>query len=565
MRSELPSPRVFDELRDKMATVLKWRDSQGRQRVHKLVSEEALIGRKSDADIVFSELHVSRHHAKLIREGEDYWILDLQSTHGTYVNGVRVDRSRLTQGDRITLGLESTTLAYFTDVSEVSTLTDTWDPYLDVSLRHLEKVLPPAGVQQSDLEKISCLLDFQFHWGRMFSVEKTFQQILLSALQISGAEHGFILVREGEEFRYVVGTEASGALLSPDHFKTSRGVVERVVSEGQPIYLLEGLPHDLADRDSVQDLRLRAVACTPLKGLCARSDTEEILGILYLDSTRAMHPVSGLDQKILDRLAVEAGNVLEKLEMIKTYEERRNLEQDLHLAKQTQRSLLPRALPLSEAYHVRAFNRPTRYVGGDFYDFLESPPGHLKGALADVSGKGVAAALLSSLLQGALHTECRTAPTACEALCNINRFLCSKTTPERFATLFLFLLGPDGHGEYLRAGHNPAYVLRHGRGHIDRLEEGNLMLGLFESADYETWPLYLGEGDILVVYSDGLTDAEDPGGEPFGEARLLDVLRAAGRSGAGELEKALLGSLLDFTRGKQQTDDITFLLVERRN
>src|SRR5206468_8932757 len=131
------------------------------------------------------------------------------------------------------------------------------------------------------------------------------------------------------------------------------------------------------------------------------------LGILYLDSTKKMHSLSGLDQRILNKLGVEAGNVLERVEMIKSIEQRKKLEQELTLAEETQRSLLPQTLPSVRNLNIRAFSKPTRYVGGDFYDFVELESGQLAGVLADVSGKGISASLLSSMLLGCLQMQLR--------------------------------------------------------------------------------------------------------------------------------------------------------------
>ena len=227
--------------------------------------------------------------------------------------------------------------------------------------------------------------------------------------------------------------------------------------------MTERISGALAGQDSILVMNLTAVACLPLEAMSSRSDVPEVLGILYLDSTKKMHSLSGLDQKILGKLAEEAGNVFEKLEMIKTLEERKKSEQELELAEATQRSLLPQSLPEFPKFFVDAFNQPTRYVGGDFYDFLPHDSGKLVGVLADVSGKGISAALLSSLLQGALEMEFRSAAQPEEALNRVNKFLCEKTQPERFVTLFLFVLNSQGKGQFISAGHNPAYLFRSAR------------------------------------------------------------------------------------------------------
>jgi sigma-B regulation protein RsbU (phosphoserine phosphatase) len=250
---------------------------------------------------------------------------------------------------------------------------------------------------------------------------------------------------------------------------------------------------------------------------------------------------------------------------LKTLEERRKLEQELDLAKETQESLLPRDLPQLANFNIHAFNAPTRYVGGDFYDFLEMSSGELMGVLADVSGKGMAAALLSSMVLGALGTEFRAGTDPQQVLNRVNRLLCEKSLPYQFVTLFLFLLTPDGAGQYISAGHNTAYLFRRGTGTIESLIPDAYFLGMFDFACYQSRAFRLDQGDILVVYSDGLTDAENPHGEMFGEARLLEIIQQEAPSGSHAVEQRFLKTIEQFTEGTPQTDDITFLIVEKSN
>jgi serine phosphatase RsbU (regulator of sigma subunit) len=248
---------------------------------------------------------------------------------------------------------------------------------------------------------------------------------------------------------------------------------------------------------------------------------------------------------------------------IKSLEERQKSEQDLILAQQTQESLLPRALPAFENYRVHAFNHPTRYVGGDFYDFRKLNSADWVGVLADVSGKGMFAALLSSMVLGALSMEFRSRTDATEVLHHINQLLCEKSLPAQFVTLFLFLLNPDGNGRFIGAGHTPAYLFRYATGKIEELNSESCVLGMFDTIPYPSRTFHLGKGDILVVYSDGLTDAEDPGDEMFGTERLLNMIRLEAPFGSQRLEQAFHKAIEDFTQGTAQTDDITFIIVEK--
>jgi sigma-B regulation protein RsbU (phosphoserine phosphatase) len=202
-------------------------------------------------------------------------------------------------------------------------------------------------------------------------------------------------------------------------------------------------------------------------------------------------------------------------------------------------------------------------VGGDFYDFVQLSSGEWVGVLADVSGKGMSAALLSSMVLGALSMEFRAGTQPQEVLNRINQLLCEKSLPFQFVTLFLFLLSPNGCGKFISAGHNPAYLFRSATGTIEQLVSDLFVLGMFGSASYETRTIHLCRGDMLIVYSDGLTDAQNRHDEMFGEERLLELIRQEALSGSHALEQRLLKAIEEFTEGTPQTDDITFVVVEK--
>ena len=235
-----------------------------------------------------------------------------------------------------------------------------------------------------------------------------------------------------------------------------------------------------------------------------------------------------LETKNYSKLLEETVRELERSREVirlKNREEQEMRERELALAQETQESLLPRFLPQFENFRIHAYNSPTRYVGGDFYDFLQLSSGEWMGVVADVSGKGISAALLSSMVLGALSMEFRSGTEAQEVLYKVNQLLCERSLPSQFVTLFLFLLGPNGMGQFISAGHNPAYLFRSSTGKIERLFSDAHFLGMFDTASYPSRAFRLGKGDILVVYSDGLTDAQNPREEMFGEERLLQIIR----------------------------------------
>jgi len=538
----------------------------GQEEKFSLSGDEMVIGRLSDSEIVLTNPYVSRRHAKLMKTSDGYKLVDMKSTHGTYINGERIDQKDLKNGDRIQLGRDQVELIFFSDEGkELQDGTTLEGPDLDKSVMHLTSVIPIPTSEASDLEKISHLLDFQVNWEKSFSPDGTFQQIVDSALKLSGAERGYILLKELDDFNYVVGMNANGKLLPQDEFQTSRTVIHEVATGGEPVLMTENIDQEFAQQQSILALDLMAVACMPLKWISSESDEVEVKGILYLDSRKTMHALSGLDQRILNKLADEAASVFEKLELINAFEERKAIEKELGLAYETQQALLPSQLPEIQGVDLTAFSRPTHHVGGDFYDFFIRDIANFSAVLADVSGKGISAALLSSLVLGALEMESRSAAPLNEIVNQINLYLCEKSQSNRFVTLFLFRLGLDGSGEYISAGHNPAYMYRSDTGEIEELQAKDLVLGAFSFASYQTTPMHMNQGDLLVIYSDGITEAMNPGDEMFGEERLVSLIQEHASSGCKALETIILQSIEEFTEGMPQTDDMTCMLIQKKN
>jgi serine phosphatase RsbU (regulator of sigma subunit) len=309
--------------------------------------------------------------------------------------------------------------------------------------------------------------------------------------------------------------------------------------------------------------KLRALQAGAKDFISKPLDLAEVRARAYnMLEVRLLHMETKTYSKVLEQTVRELEASREVIRL-KNLEEQKKLDQELALAEETQKSLLPHCLPQFENFRIHAFNKPTRYVGGDFYDFLQLSSGDWVGVLADVSGKGISAALLSSMLLGALSTEFRYGTQPQEVLNRVNQLLYEKTLRDRFVTLFLFLLSPQGEGQFIGAGHDPAYLFRSATGKIEVLSSGNLILGAFAPVSYQSSPLHLHQGDILVVYSDGLTEARNQREEMFGEERLLKIIQQEAPSGSHAFQQKFLKAIEEFTQGMPQADDITFLVVEK--
>ena len=240
-------------------------------------------------------------------------------------------------------------------------------------------------------------------------------------------------------------------------------------------------------------------------------------------------------------------------------------ELELMLAHETQKHLLRHSAPEMEHLVFRAASNPARWVCGDFYNFVPSGDGGVNAVLADVSGRGVAAALLGSMLQGCLEMQLRLGDTLEVATEKLNRFMFEKSHSGDFATMFLFHIDSMGVGSYVSAGHKPAYLFRASAREIRELPSNGRLLGAVPESEFGTTDFELEAGDVLVIYSDGLIEAQNPEEEMFGENRLVEIIRNEAVNGAAHLEYALRETYEDFVAGQAQGDDVTVMIVERKS
>ncbi len=311
------------------------------------------------------------------------------------------------------------------------------------------------------------------------------------------------------------------------------------------------------------DHKLRALAAGAKDFISKPFDIAELrVRVHNILEVRLLHLAAKHHGRMLEATVRQLEESREELRL-KAIEERRQTEREMALALQTQQSLLPRTVPLIENFHVHAFNQPTRNLGGDFYDFLELSSREWLGVLADVSGKGLPAALFSSMVLGALNMELRLGTEPHEVLNRANKLFCERSLPAQFVTLFLFVLSPEGVGRFISAGHTPVYLFRAATGRLESLVSDAYMLGMFEFATYRPRRFRMERGDIMVIYSDGLTKAENPQRELFGDDQLIEIIRRDAPAGSQAVKKSLTRAIDEFTQGSPQADDVTFVIVEK--
>jgi sigma-B regulation protein RsbU (phosphoserine phosphatase) len=287
----------------------------------------------------------------------------------------------------------------------------------------------------------------------------------------------------------------------------------------------------------------------------------EFLGVLYLDSRRPA-AFSKLDRQILDALAADAASTLDNARLVERERERQRMEEQLNIARDIQQALLPKNFRAFPHLAVSGCNFPSLSVGGDYFDVFPMSEGRTAFLIADVSGKGLGAALVTTMLQGAL-SGMTLGNDPVRMFNHVNRFLCDHVEVGRYATMFFGVLDSEGHMEFINAGH-PSPMLIRKDSVEEAFTEGSYPVGLVPDAQYTAACLKLEPEDTLVLFSDGVTEAMDPDEQLFGVPRLREVLCGKTSLPLEEIQKSVLEAVENFSRGARQADDLTLLLVRYR-
>jgi len=507
------------------------------------------IGRRSETDLRLPGADISRVHAEISIENGACVIRDKQSRFGTYVNGVKVTADKvLGHGDQIKLGNSGDTEIVF---------------FVDDEAPSVEKSAISAA---TELRQMAALLDGLRALGTGRVLDEVLAMVLDSAIEVTGAERGFIMLANRDKILEFKLARARGKVtLSGRTFETSRKIPETVFATGHQTIVEDLLDGDLAQQHTgTVALGIRHVLCTPLRLVryverAEMKGADEIIGVLYLDSRERGALRSAHAQSALDTLSAEAALAIENARLYREALDKAKLEQDLKVAAAIQQSLLPAANREGAFFSTAAASIACRAVGGDFYDYVDLPTDQFGFIVGDVAGKGSPAALLAAAVLGMFSAEATYQAGAAPLMTRLNHGLFRRAIEARFLTSFYGILAPDGSLTYCNAGHNAPLLVS--RDAIRRLERGGVVLGLFEQATYEQETVTLQPGDLVILFSDGVTEAMNPVMDEFTDDRLLDcAIKHRGQTPQAVLD-ALLADVHEFCAGATQSDDITVVMV----
>jgi len=510
------------------------------------------VGRKIDRDLVIPDPRVSREHASIVSENGEFFIVDLGSKHGTYVNGERVDRRKLQRNDRLEFGARDIAYLIFHPLHTTS----------NTAREFLSQI---SGIQiapeASDLEKLTLFMEAARKLNTIGVLDEILVTLIDATLKLTRAERGYIFMLDNDgKLTLAAGRNSKGEPLLDD--KTiSRSVLEGALTSNSE-YLITDTSQliDVKERQSIVAFDLRTVICVPLRRpivQASRADEPaggEVMGALYVDSRFASRDITSVSHDILRAIATEAAQLIENARLVQAEEAGRRYQQELSIAASIQQKLLAVTLPQVPFARVNGRNLSCKEIGGDFFEAVNTPEG-LAVVLADVSGKGVSAALLASILQGMVYSQLISGMPLTEIVDAVNRFFTYKHIGEKYATMIIARLRNNGDLEYVNCGHvPPVWISVNDNGkdkEVLRPAHGNLPVGLLADATYASDRCQMKPGDRLILVTDGVTEAENATGDMFDSHRLEQV------AGNSQSMEDVFTAVADFCGGTPLNDDCT--------
>jgi sigma-B regulation protein RsbU (phosphoserine phosphatase) len=497
------------------------------------------IGRAPDQDIVLSDPRVSRRHALIVQEQDSYSVIDQNSTHGTFLNSVRVDKATLTLGDVLQIGSTNGPRVRVqqaqTGMVEQAAVTG-----LLSSLSKLSVLKDEQRPGMLEMEKLNWLLRAARQLNQSGAIEDILKSFLHQTLQLTGLERGFVFLQEEDEMKFEQGLAADGSDAIED-FTISRKAIQQAIESEVNFSVSDTLTHRAAaEWPSVIANSIRSIYCIPLRKRARSDEPSQLLGMLYLDSQVGLREFHEVDHQLLDTIAIEASAETKA----------RQAQEELAIAAKIHNGLMAIKLPELAYAALQAKSVPCHAIGGDFYDAVAFKDSICM-VIADVSGKGVSAAIVAATLQGIIHSQLQAGQSLSMIASLVNQFLCTRKVG-KYATMILFKLFQDGRVEYMNCGHIQPLAV-HGS-EIRSLKESSLVVGLIADATYNSADYIMRPGERILLATDGLTEAEDALGQQFGDAGLSAVAHH------GDLNE-ILDLVASFHSPKPAEDDCTLMEI----
>lgn len=534
----------------------------GKSRVIQLAGERIVLGRSSAVELCYpDDTGLSRQHLALESDGDGWALADLHSKNGTVLNGAKItERMRLKPGDRISAGhlilvYESPT----TKATKPLVVFDSQDAEEEAHFSSSTVITNLEGIIRPDKEKetkglasaqVSALIRAGNELAGHRPLPELFRFILDLSIQTVNADRGVLMTLEDGEL--VVQANKG------DGFRISSAVRDRVLNSGSSVLVRDTSIDDaFRERRSIVEQNIRTLMAVPLQ------TRDRIIGVIYVDSPSLLRQFTKDDLGLLTVMANVAAIRIEHTRLAEIEQARQLLARDLDQAAEIQRSFLPSVAPALRGLDLAGHNAPCRTVGGDYFDFFPYGGSRVAMVLGDVSGKGMPASLLMMGLQARVQVLIEEPKSLGDVMTKLNRITSANCPANRFISLFFCILdGETGELTFCNAGHNPPLIIRAG-GTYEQLTGGGPVLGILPVIEYAEHKAKLNEGDTLVIYSDGVTEAADMKSEEFEVDRLGEAVVRRREQPARAILAEINKAVAEYTAGAPQSDDITLIVAKR--
>ena len=515
------------------------------------------IGRASECTIPIKDRYLSRHHAEIIVLDGAWHLKDLGSANGTYLNGSRVERDTpLHTGDRIRLGdTEIVFIASEHNTDKMFAVADrVASPTIAIPLHDIDTPHSDSG-DVARLQTLTILARELIEDRPMTELFGFIVDRIMRHLSPSRAALG-LLAPDGKSFVNVEVRREDESDTS--ELTISQTLLSEVVEEKKALAFMDvAMDEKLSRAQSIIIQGIHSIICAPV------IISDSVAGVLYVDYLVSQHPISEDDVRLVAQIGRFAAIKLEQTRLREAALQKRLIDEELKTASMIQRRLLAPAPEGIEGFTFAGANRPCRSISGDYYDFVMRPNGKLYFVIADVSGKGVTAGLMMAGLQSAFRIYTKNDPDPASLVTQLNVTLKENLPQSKFVTLFLGRLDvSSGLVEYANAGHTPPLLVR--RNGVEELSETDLLLGIVTRAGYLNRRLQLDSGDALILFTDGVTEAENAEGELLGSSLLSARLAPLHGLPAPDLANAVDASVLEHVGDVEDLgDDVTLMVVSR--
>ena len=539
-------------------------------RLYDVEGARAVVGRSPECDVVLDEAAVSRHHAVITRDAGDFFIEDLGSRNGTFVNGQRIaNRAPLREGDRVLIcdltfefrsrepvsslagpQIGDSTLARWQededDESGLSGVMATFDLSGSQSVNWQLSAKPEV--------KLAALVEISTNLGKTLSVKEILPKILDSLFKIFvQADRGFVVMRPEPDAPLVPVAVKTRRPSDEEEVRISRTIVQQAMDGRKAILSADATRDERFNMaESISDFHIRSLICAPLL-----DSNEQPLGVIQVDTSNQRSRFNDEDLEVLAGVASQAAIAIDNAKMHEIAVTQRALQRDLELAHRVQRALLPDGPPTVTGYHFFDYYRAANQVGGDYYDYSPLADGRFGVVVADVAGKGVSAALLMARLSSEVRFWLASERDPAKAVDRMNGAFARNDWQDRFVTGVLAVVDPQSNSmTIVNAGHMPP-LLRHSGGTVEAVgeHETGLPIGVVEDFEYESYTRSLEPGDFVTLFTDGISEAMNPQRELYGLKRLHDQIGDQAVNVA-DLGERILEDVRQFVGGHPQSDDM---------